>query len=156
MARDLGGNLVRVFTGYESPCSTYAAQSALVVQSLKECAQRAAEFGVTVGVQNHHDIACGFESQFDLIEQINEPNCRAMFDAWAPALHGTDLKVAATRMAKITVQTTVANYQIRPRYRYVPNLVNYEILSPTLQGCSDRRGLHRLFIFSQQHESRGI
>jgi sugar phosphate isomerase/epimerase len=140
MARDLGGNLVRVFTGYESPCSTYAAQSALVVQSLKECAQRAAEFGVTVGVQNHHDIACGFESQFDLIEQVNEPNCRAMFDAWAPALHGADLKIAATKMAKIAVQTTVANYQFRPRYRYVPNLVNYETLSPTLQAVPIEEG----------------
>jgi L-ribulose-5-phosphate 3-epimerase len=36
MARDLGGNLVRLFTGYEKPCSTYAAQSALVVQSLNK------------------------------------------------------------------------------------------------------------------------
>jgi sugar phosphate isomerase/epimerase len=132
LARDLGGNLVRVFTGYESPQTTYATQSKMIVESLTECAQRATEFDVTIGVQNHHDIACGFESQADLIEQIDQPNCRAMFDAWAPALHGADLQAAVARMARISVQTTAANYQVRPRYRYVPNLVNYEALQPAL------------------------
>jgi sugar phosphate isomerase/epimerase len=156
MARDLGGNLVRVFTGYESPCSTYAAQSALIVQSLKECAQRAAEFGVTIGVQNHHDIACGFESQFDLIKQVNEPNCRAMFDAWAPALHGADLAIAAKKMAKITVQTTIANYQFRQRYRYVPNLVNYEILSPTLQAVPIDEGFVDYSSFLEDMKAGGF
>ena len=29
-------------------------------------------------------------------------------------------------MAKLTVHTTVANYQMRPRYKYVPAIVNYE------------------------------
>jgi sugar phosphate isomerase/epimerase len=141
MARDLGGNLVRVFTGYESPCLSYAAQTSLVGQCLKECAQRAAEFGITIGVQNHHDIACGFESQLDLIRRVNEPNCRAMFDAWAPFLHGADLKIAAAKMAGMTVQTTVANYQVLPRYRYLPNLVNYEALSPALQAVPVDEGL---------------
>ena len=53
-----------------------------------------------------------------------------MFDAWAPALHGDDLPTAARRLAKYTVHTTIANYQKRPRYRYVPSLVNYEKLTP--------------------------
>src|SRR5260370_25378010 len=56
-----------------------------------------------------------------------------MFDAWAPALHGADLATAAAKMAPLTVHTTVANYQLRPRYRYVPSLVNYEKLTPSIQ-----------------------
>lgn len=133
MARDLGGNLVRVFTGYESAAASPAAQWKLVVESLRECARRAAEFGVTIGIQNHHDIGCGFETQFDLIEEVDEPNCRAMFDAWAPGLHGVDLAAAARKMAKITVHTTIANYQLRPRYRYIPAMVNYEKQLPGVQ-----------------------
>ncbi len=132
-ARDLGCKLIRVFTGYEQPSATLEAQFKLVVESLRECAERVLEFGVTIGVQNHHDIACGFESLHELIQEVNAPNCRAMFDAWAPALHGVDLNSAAAKMAKISVYTTVANYALRPRYRYHPALVNYEKLLPTVQ-----------------------
>ena len=133
MARDLGCDLIRVFTGYEQPSPAPAAQLKIVVEALRECAQRAAEFGVTIGVQNHHDLACGYQSQLDLIQQINEPNCRAMFDAWAPALHGADIVAAAAVMAKRTVYTTTANYELRPRYRYHPAQVNYEKVLPELQ-----------------------
>ncbi len=133
MARDLGCGLVRVFTGYEQPAPAASVQVKLVVEALRECAQRAAEFDVTIGVQNHHDLACGYISQYQLIEEIREPNCRAMFDAWAAALHGVDIVAAAAKMAKITVYTTTANYELRPRYRYHPAEVNYETLLPALQ-----------------------
>jgi sugar phosphate isomerase/epimerase len=146
MAHDLGGSLVRVFTGYENPAATPPAQWKLVVDALRECARRTADLGVTIGVQNHHDLACGFESLDDLILEVNEPNCRAMFDAWAPALHGVDIIEAARRLAPRTVHTTIANYQLRPRYRYAPALVNYEKLTPSVQavpmdeGFIDYRG----------------
>jgi sugar phosphate isomerase/epimerase len=148
MARDLGCNLVRVFTGYEHASATLDAQSTLVVDSLRECAERTAEFGVTIGVQNHHDIACDFESQYELIQQVNAPNCRAMFDAWAPALQGVDLEAAAAKMAKITVYTTTANYALRPRFRYHPTLVNYEKLLPTVQAVPMDEGFidYRCFL----------
>ncbi len=111
----------------------YTAQWNLVVAALKECAKRAAEFGVTLGVQNHHDIAVGYESQYDLIQAIGEPNCRALFDAWAPALHGEDLEAAARKMAPITPHTTIAAYQKRPRYHYDSAVVNYTALTPYIQ-----------------------
>jgi sugar phosphate isomerase/epimerase len=122
-----------VFTGYESAHATPHAQWKITVDALRECARRAADVGVTVGVQNHHDIACGYESLYDLIQEIDHPNCRAMFDAWAPALHGVDIVEAATKLAPFTVHTTVANYQMRQRYRYVPALVNYEKATPSIQ-----------------------
>lgn len=133
LARDLGGTLVRIFTGYEHPAQSYTPQWNLVVAAIKECACRAAEFGVTIGVQNHHDLGAGFESQHDLIEAIDEPNCKALFDAWAPALHGADLAAAARIMGPITVHTTIANYQRRPRYRYDAAVVNYTPLTPYVQ-----------------------
>jgi sugar phosphate isomerase/epimerase len=133
LARHLDGHLVRVFTGYENPASTYPAQRKLLVDSLRECARRAADFDVTLAVQNHHDLAVDYESQYDLIEEIGEPNCRAAFDAWAPALQGTDIVAAARKMGSITVQTTLANYRLRPRFRYSPAIVNYERLVPAVQ-----------------------
>ena len=133
LASDLGGGFVRIFTGYENPCSTYHAQWKLIVDALKESARRASEFGVTLGIQNHHDIGVGYESFHDLIRAVDEPNCKAMFDAWAPALHGVDLVAAARKLAPLTVQTTVANYQRRPRYHYNPALVNYSEQMPYVQ-----------------------
>ena len=133
MAQALGAPLVRVFTGYENPHAAPHAQWKITVDALRECSKRAGDLGVTIGVQNHHDIACGFESLYDLIQEVDHPNCRAIFDAWAPALHGVDIAAAATKLAPITAHTTIANYQLRPRYRYVPALVNYEKVTPAIQ-----------------------
>ncbi len=156
MAHDLGGGLVRIFTGYESAAATPHAQWMLTVEALRECARRSAPLGVTIGVQNHHDIACGVDSLYDLINEVGEPNCRAMFDAWAPALHGADLAAAAAKMAKQTVHTTIANYQMRPRYRYVPALVNYEKLTPTVQAVPIDEGFIDYAAFLAAMESAGF
>src|SRR6516165_10181179 len=125
LANDLGSKLVRVFTGYSSTSATSEQSWNWCIDNLRECALRAAEFDVTIGVQNHHDTAAHYESLFDLLAEINEPNCKAMFDAWAPALQGTDLAAAVKKMAPYIVHTTVADYVRRPRFRYDPALVNY-------------------------------
>ena len=62
----------------------------MLVDTLRECAKRASDFGVTVGIQNHHDCGVDHRTLLDLLEEINQPNCRACFDAWAPALQGED------------------------------------------------------------------
>ena len=125
LTHDLGGKLVRVFTGFERPDVSYDQQWDWCVQALRECAHRASDWGVTIGVQNHHDIAAHYESLYDLLKEIDHPNCKAMFDAWSPALHCTDLVAAVNKMAPYIVHTTVADYVRRPRFEYHPRLVNY-------------------------------
>jgi sugar phosphate isomerase/epimerase len=124
-ARDLNCGLVRVFTGFDHAAASYDQQWNWCVAALQECARYAATLGVTVGVQNHHDVAGHWQSLLDLLADVNHPNCKAMFDAWAPALHGDDLAEAARRMAPHMVHTTVADYIRRPRFRYQPALVNF-------------------------------
>jgi sugar phosphate isomerase/epimerase len=109
LTHDLGGKIVRVFTGYENPAAGYTQQWNLIVQTLRDCARRTASLGVVIGVQNHHDIASGYESMYDLIEAVGDPNCRALFDAWAPALQGADLAAAGRKLGPLTVHTTVAD-----------------------------------------------
>jgi sugar phosphate isomerase/epimerase len=148
LAGEVGGNLVRIFTGYEHPAGSYMAQWNLVVDVLRECAQRAAAFGVTIGVQNHHDIGVDYRSQLDLIRAVNEPNCKALFDAWAPALQGTDLVKAARQMAPVTAHTTIANYQQRPRFVYEPGSINYRPQTPYSQAVPIEEGFidYRAFL----------
>lgn len=126
IAQALGGSTVRVFTAYQHPALSEWALRGRVVACLKEAAQRVAELGVTLAVQNHHDCGAHWETLGDLIVEIDEPNCRAGFDAWAPALHGDDLVAAARAMAPLTCQTIVADYVRRPRFKYLPEFVNYE------------------------------
>ncbi|MBL8173857.1 MAG: sugar phosphate isomerase/epimerase [Bryobacterales bacterium] len=133
LAHDIGASAVRVFTGYDNPAADYGKQWKLIVDTLRETAARYAEFGVTLGVQNHHDMCAGYETMNDLIRTVNHPSCRAMFDAWAPALHGDDIEKAARLLAPVTVHTTVADYQLRPRFRYNAPLVNYEKQTPFVQ-----------------------
>lgn len=142
LTRDIGGTVLRVFTAYEHPGGTFGAQWQAVGAALKELSRRAAEYSVVIGVQNHHDIATGWEAQRELVESVDEPNCRALFDAWAPVLHGADPIVAARAMGALTVHTTVANYARLPRYRYVHGgLANYVPDVPHMQAVPIDEGV---------------
>lgn len=130
LAHELESPLVRIFTGYENAAKSFNAQRDLVVEALRECARRAAPLGVTIGVQNHHDIGVDPDAQLALIDAVGEPNCRPLLDAWAPALQGTDPYQAAQRMGGLTPHTTVANYVLQKRFRYEPDLLHYRPEAP--------------------------
>jgi sugar phosphate isomerase/epimerase len=125
LAVELGGRVVRIFTGYEHPALPFSRAWEATVSAVKECARRAADAGALIAVQNHHDLGAHSESLFQLLRAVDEPACRAAFDAWSPALQGDDLARAAKRLAPLTVHTTVADYVRLPRYRYRPEQVNY-------------------------------
>ena len=128
LAHDLGGNLIRIFTGFAKPGVSYDTQWGWCVEAIRECARRAADLGVTVGVQNHHDVAAHYLSMADLLRGVGHSNARACFDAWSPALHGANgaqLREAAKVMGPHTAYTTIADYVLRPRFTYHPDVVNY-------------------------------
>jgi len=128
VAARLGARVLRIFTGYATETEGYARDWDLCVRAVRECAEATAPCGVTLGVQNHHDVGVGVDSYVEFLDEVGHPNCRAMFDPWSIALHGTDLKDAARRLAPRMVQTTLADYLRLPRYAYLPGLVNYKRL----------------------------
>ncbi len=132
MAAALGAPLVRVFTAYEAEGHAPMAIWKDVVITLQEMCDRAADHGVTLAVQNHHDIAVHTDALLELLDDIGRPNCKLGFDAWSPALRGEDLYAAAQKMAPHTAMTTNADYIRFPRYRYQPSLVNYERAEPDM------------------------
>jgi sugar phosphate isomerase/epimerase len=128
LARDLGVPAVRVFTGYERQGIPFDVQWGIVVQGLRLAAKKAAEYGITLVVQNHHDIAIHPDATHWLIREVNEPNCKVAFDAWAPALEGISgeqLKQAVIKMGPYIAYTTVADYVKHPRFVYDATLTNY-------------------------------
>lgn len=132
LAADLGGNLVRVFTGYELPGQPPGPLWNRCVEALRWCADTVKPYGITLGIQNHHDLGLHTDALLEFLNDIARPNVRLMFDAWSPALRGEDLYVAAKKAAPFTAATTCADYIRLPRYAYVPDLVNYRRLEPDL------------------------
>lgn len=144
IASKLGANVVRLFTSYlgEEPNSQGAWQRAVV--AFREIADRAGAYGVTVAIQNHHDLAVDTLSLLEMLNDIGRPNCKLGFDAWSPALRGEDLYQSARLAAPHTAITTNADYIRLPRFRYLPELINYERIFPDLvravpfgSGCID-------------------
>jgi sugar phosphate isomerase/epimerase len=128
----LGAGAVRVFTAYEAAGASPTALWPRVVTALREVCDRAAAHGITVAVQNHHDLAVHTDALLELLSDVDRPNCKLGFDAWSPALRGEDLYEAARRAAPHTAMTTNADYVRLPRFRYRPELVNYEPAVPDM------------------------
>jgi sugar phosphate isomerase/epimerase len=128
LARDLGTNIVRVYTGYERPDLPYDKQYAMVVEGLQIAGKIAAKYGVTLAVQNHHDIALHHEAMKWLLDEVNLPNVRAAFDCWSPTLEGlspAEIKKAVYTMKPYIVHTTTADYKELPRFKYEHYQTNY-------------------------------
>jgi sugar phosphate isomerase/epimerase len=133
LARDLGTNMVRVFTGYERPDIPYDKQYAMVVEGLKMAGTIAAQYGITLIVQNHHDIAVHHDAMKWLLDEVNLPNVKAAFDCWSPTMEGLsseEIKKAIYTMKPYILHTTTADYEKLPRFRYEANQINYVPLLP--------------------------
>lgn len=130
LAAQLGASVVRIFTAYEAEGQDSQANWRRVVTTIREMCDRSAAHGVTIAIQNHHDLALDTGALLELVAEIARPNCKLGFDAWSPALRGENLYEAARKAAPHTAITTNADYVRVPRYRYRPELVNYERLSP--------------------------
>ena len=128
LARDLGINMVRIFTGYEREGIPYDKQYAMVVEGLRLAGKKAAEYGVTLVVQNHHDIALHHNAMYWLLKEVNLDNVKAGWDAWSPTLEGLsteEIKESIYKMKPYIVNTIAANYIRMPRYHYEHHLTNY-------------------------------
>ncbi len=125
-ASALGAKIVRVFTAYEIEGQDPQAQWRRCTSAIREMCDRAAAHGVTIAIQNHHDVALHTAALLELLADVGRPNCKLGFDAWSPALRGEPLYEAARLAAPHTLLTTNADYIKVPRHRYRPEFVNYE------------------------------
>lgn len=132
LARALDCGLVRVFTSYERDDLPVAVNWGRTVAAIRECCDVAADYGVTIGIQNHHDIAVHSKALVELLRDIDRPNCGLMFDAWSPCLRGEPAYETARVLAPHTVHTTFADYVRLPRFHYDPALINYRSAGPDL------------------------
>jgi sugar phosphate isomerase/epimerase len=135
LAADLETSRLRIFTGYERAGLSYDAQYGELVKGLALAAHQAARYGVTLLLQNHHDLAAHHQQLVWLLKEVAHPNLKLAFDAWSPFLQGLSgpaLVEAVQAVGPWIAWTTVADYVLQPRYRYEPQLVNYVRSHPDL------------------------
>ncbi len=136
LAKDLGTNMVRIYTGYERDDVPYDKQYALVVEGLQMAGKLAAKYGVTLAIQNHHDIALHHDAMKWLLDEVNLPNVMAAFDCWSPTLEGLsseEIRQAVLTMKPYIVHTTTADYKELPRFRYEITHTNYTKLQSQMR-----------------------
>ena len=81
LANDLGTKMVRIYTGNKREGIDYQTQYATIVEGITIAAKEAQKYGVTLFVQNHHNIAQNFDDMYYLLkEAINLPNVKAGWD----------------------------------------------------------------------------
>ncbi len=143
LASDLGTKMVRIYTGYERPDLPYDKQYALVVEGLQMAGKIAAKYGVTLAIQNHHDIALHHDAMKWLIDEVNLPNVKAAFDCWSPTLEGLsseEIRKAVHTMSPHLVHTTTADYKELPRYKYEHQQTNYVKLESQMRAVPMGKG----------------
>ena len=151
LANDLGTKMVRIFTGYERPGVPFDRQYATVVEGITLAAREAQKFGVTLVIQNHHDIALHHDAMYWLLKEINLPNVMAGWDAWSPTLEGLskeEIRQSVLKMKPYLVNTIAADYVMLPRYHYESQLTNYTVDNPVMRASSMGEGIidYELFI----------
>src|SRR5262249_39342753 len=70
LARSLGAEVVRVFSGYSPDPDQHQADWDRCVAALRDAAALAADHGVTLGLQNHHDLGAGTDAYVELLDDI--------------------------------------------------------------------------------------
>lgn len=144
LASDLGTKMIRIFTGYERPGVPYDKQYAMVVEGITLAAKEAAKYGVTLVVQNHHDIALHHDAMYWMLKEINLPNVMAGWDAWSPTLEGLskeEIRQSVFKMKPFIVNTIAADYVTMPRYRYENHLTNYVADKPVMRATAMGEGI---------------
>jgi len=144
LASDLGTKMIRIFTGYERPGIPYDKQYAMVVEGITLAAKEAQKYGVTLVVQNHHDIAIHHDAMYWLLKEINLPNVMAGWDAWSPTLEGLsteEIRNSVLKMKPFLVNTILADYIPLPRYQYEHSLTNYKSEKPVMRATAMGEGV---------------
>jgi len=144
LARDLGTNMVRIFTGYEREGIPFDKQYAMVLEGLKMAGKKASEYGVSLAVQNHHDIALHHDAMYWLLKEVNLPNVKAGWDAWSPTLEGLsseEIRQSILKMKSFIIHTTTADYIRLPRFHYANDLINYTKSPDVLRAVPIGKGI---------------
>jgi len=126
LAHDLGAGVVRTYTGFTDASVPHRQQWDQVVIGLREACRRAAEYGVTVGIQNHSCIASHPDALLDMLRDIGEPNVKVVLDAPYIVAQGEPIRATVLRFRGLIAHSHLTDFIRRPVHRYDPGAIAFE------------------------------
>lgn len=126
LASDLGAPLVRTYTGFLKEGIPYRNQWDSCVAGIKESAQMAAAYNITIGVQNHSCIAVNPDSMLELIAEVNEPNVKVVLEAPYIEIFNLPIRETVHKFKGLIAHSHLTEFVRRPRFRYEPESVTFE------------------------------
>jgi sugar phosphate isomerase/epimerase len=79
-----------------------------------------------------------------MLDEINQPNVKAGWDAWSPTLEGLskeEIRQSVYTMQPYIVMTIAADYVTMPRYTYDAQLTNYIAQKPVMRATGMGEGI---------------
>jgi len=126
LASDLECPVVRTYTGFADDSVPYRQQWDRVVGGLQEACRRAADYGVTVGIQNHSCIAAHPDSLLDIVADIGESNAKVILDAPYVVVFDEPIRETVQKLGDLIVHSHLTDFVRRTKYRYQPAIVSFE------------------------------
>ncbi len=126
LTHDLGGSLVRTYTGYSKRDVPYRTQWDATVSGIRESVRMAAEYGITIGVQNHSCIASDPDSLLDLMAEISGKNVGVVLDAPFIENHGKTLRETVFKFKGRIIHSHLTDFIRRDKYKYISETVTHE------------------------------
>lgn len=147
LAKDLGCGLVRTYAGFYYPEVPFSIQWKWCVDSLKEGTKMAEDLGITIGLQNHGEIAQCYKDVLDMVGEVGADNLKIVLDAPALENNNEDYEEAVEACGSLIVHshTSDFSYPSPNRRRKIAvslgdGVVNYQRFVASLknvgyQGC---------------------
>nr|MDD6336707.1 sugar phosphate isomerase/epimerase [bacterium] len=149
MASALGAPIVRTYTGFMKEGVPYRKQWDTVAAGLRQACAMAADYGITLALQNHSCIASAPDALLDLIKEVGADNLKVSLEATYIDAHGFPMEETVKRFKGLAVHTHLLDVIRRPVYAYRPENVTFEAVDedvmavPLGQGIIDYEGFIR-------------
>lgn len=140
LAHDLGCPIVRTYTGFSSDSTAYRQQWDQVVRGIQEACERAADYDITIGIQNHSCIASHPDSLLDMIKDIGRPNAKVILDAPYITAHGEPIHETVLKFGNLVCHSHLTDFARRVKYRYLPEIVAFEENGQEFVGITPGQG----------------
>ena len=108
--------------------------------ALQEACEMAADYGVTVGIQNHSCIASHPDSLLDMVRDIGMPNAKVVLDAPYITAHNEPIRETVLKFDNLIAHSHLTDFVRRVKHRYLPETVSFEENGEEFVGITPGQG----------------
>ncbi len=110
LAQDLGGRIVRIYSGFLRPQIPYEDQWNWCVQYIREGAKYAEDHQVILALQNHSEITVHFQDLLQMIQEVGSSAVRIALDAPYILKTGEPYEKAVAAAGSLIVYSTASDF----------------------------------------------